>query len=113
MGHHPSLRLPPLGDFTSEAFTSAAPPCSSGCSAFAFFPLPVALTMGCRCAMACSMLCLRAVMRSEEHTSELQSPVHLVCRLLLEKKNIRRLIDVRQPIENKGHPRPFHATPGV
>src|SRR5438876_8096503 len=26
------------------------------------------------------------VMRSEEHTSELQSPVHLVCRLLLEKK---------------------------
>src|SRR5690348_17727892 len=24
--------------------------------------------------------------RSEEHTSELQSPVHLVCRLLLEKK---------------------------
>src|SRR5690348_18105022 len=25
--------------------------------------------------------------RSEEHTSELQSPVHLVCRLLLEKKD--------------------------
>src|SRR5438876_7619572 len=28
--------------------------------------------------------------RSEEHTSELQSPVHLVCRLLLEKKNATR-----------------------
>src|SRR5690348_17898935 len=27
-----------------------------------------------------------SAMRSEEHTSELQSPVHLVCRLLLEKK---------------------------
>src|SRR5690348_17932470 len=27
-----------------------------------------------------------AAVRSEEHTSELQSPVHLVCRLLLEKK---------------------------
>src|SRR5438876_5744516 len=27
-----------------------------------------------------------SMMRSEEHTSELQSPVHLVCRLLLEKK---------------------------
>src|SRR5690348_18099694 len=27
-----------------------------------------------------------AARRSEEHTSELQSPVHLVCRLLLEKK---------------------------
>ena len=26
------------------------------------------------------------VMRSEEHTSELQSRLHLVCRLLLEKK---------------------------
>src|SRR5947208_7416925 len=28
--------------------------------------------------------------RSEEHTSELQSPDHLVCRLLLEKKNTER-----------------------
>src|SRR5438876_5119194 len=28
----------------------------------------------------------RVIVRSEEHTSELQSPVHLVCRLLLEKK---------------------------
>src|SRR5258708_19861955 len=28
-----------------------------------------------------------AAVRSEEHTSELQSPDHLVCRLLLEKKN--------------------------
>src|SRR5256885_8660991 len=27
-------------------------------------------------------------MRSEEHTSELQSPCNLVCRLLLEKKNV-------------------------
>src|SRR5436189_3703265 len=26
-------------------------------------------------------------LRSEEHTSELQSPMYLVCRLLLEKKN--------------------------
>src|SRR5207244_8378332 len=29
----------------------------------------------------------RSRRRSEEHTSELQSPDHLVCRLLLEKKN--------------------------
>src|SRR2546429_6398648 len=28
------------------------------------------------------------IARSEEHTSELQSRLHLVCRLLLEKKNI-------------------------
>src|SRR5258708_11161462 len=31
----------------------------------------------------------RRIIRSEEHTSELQSPDHLVCRLLLEKKNIK------------------------
>src|SRR5258708_23055710 len=30
----------------------------------------------------------RAAARSEEHTSELQSPDHLVCRLLLQKKNV-------------------------
>src|SRR6267154_3370435 len=30
--------------------------------------------------------------RSEEHTSELQSPVHLVCRLLLEKKKKQQKI---------------------
>src|SRR5438046_7265669 len=30
---------------------------------------------------------LRAAIRSEEHTSELQSLTNLVCRLLLEKKN--------------------------
>src|SRR5258708_31452679 len=33
------------------------------------------------------LYCL-ACARSEEHTSELQSPDHLVCRLLLEKKKI-------------------------
>src|SRR5438876_6604839 len=32
---------------------------------------------------------LKQSQRSEEHTSELQSPVHLVCRLLLEKKKKR------------------------
>src|SRR5690348_17996345 len=34
-----------------------------------------------RCSLSCT-----GWKRSEEHTSELQSPVHLVCRLLLEKK---------------------------
>src|ERR1017187_7985527 len=33
-------------------------------------------------------------MRSEEHTSELQSPMYLVCRLLLEKKNGAKRPDV-------------------
>src|SRR2546422_6969635 len=34
-------------------------------------------------------LVLVALLRSEEHTSELQSRLHLVCRLLLEKKKNR------------------------
>src|SRR5438876_7199991 len=33
--------------------------------------------------------------RSEEHTSELQSPVHLVCRLLLEKKKKKTMSEKR------------------
>src|SRR6266487_5931010 len=33
--------------------------------------------------------------RSEEHTSELQSPVHLVCRLLLEKKKITNTTNLK------------------
>src|SRR2546422_11091932 len=35
--------------------------------------------------------------RSEEHTSELQSRLHLVCRLLLEKKKISRTSTKRRP----------------
>src|SRR5437764_2730607 len=33
-----------------------------------------------------SLCCMPPSARSEEHTSELQSPMYLVCRLLLEKK---------------------------
>src|SRR2546426_4432193 len=33
--------------------------------------------------------------RSEEHTSELQSPCNLVCRLLLEKKKKKKIIYVK------------------
>src|SRR5207244_7713359 len=33
-------------------------------------------------------------LRSEEHTSELQSPDHLVCRLLLEKKQKQRTLNI-------------------
>src|SRR5690348_17822763 len=37
--------------------------------------------------------------RSEEHTSELQSPVHLVCRLLLEKKKNKKQFESRMQIK--------------
>src|SRR5256885_12968021 len=38
------------------------------------------------CVYACVCVCVCVCVRSEEHTSELQSPCNLVCRLLLEKK---------------------------
>src|SRR2546429_2307514 len=48
-----------------------------------------------RCALPCLQHVWRAdvagfASRSEEHTSELQSRLHLVCRLLLEKKKKKR-----------------------
>src|SRR5258705_1853299 len=44
-------------------------------------------------------------MRSEEHTSELQSLRHLVCRLLLEKKNINRKIEKKlsRSVRSRSH----------
>src|SRR5438876_4906767 len=47
--------------------------------------------------------CEKWLQRSEEHTSELQSPVHLVCRLLLEKKNKnkKKLICASRIIHNE------------
>src|SRR6266487_3920640 len=40
-------------------------------------------------------------LRSEEHTSELQSPVHLVCRLLLEKKKKKKQGQVNKKKKKK------------
>src|SRR5690348_17901443 len=66
----------------------AAPPCRSWIaemsSPLRIRPVPL---MPIDCAICC---------RSEEHTSELQSPVHLVCRLLLEKKN--KVYIIRHPL---------------
>src|SRR5437762_9817170 len=41
---------------------------------------------GFECARVAARSLARLIQRSEEHTSELQSPMYLVCRLLLEKK---------------------------
>src|SRR5260364_306965 len=40
-----------------------------------------------------------AIHRSEEHTSELQSPDHIVCRLLLEKKKLELLSPVSNTLD--------------
>src|SRR5437870_8683106 len=51
----------------------------------------------------------RALPRSEEHTSELQSRGHLVCRLLLEKKKKLKI----QQILRTTPPRPDMRTPST
>src|SRR5437762_7150997 len=38
--------------------------------------------------------------RSEEHTSELQSPMYLVCRLLLEKKKNNKILLIRKNFDD-------------
>src|SRR5258708_26286106 len=51
---------------------------------------PVLGARGSRCRNEADVRQHRLHFRSEEHTSELQSPDHLVCRLLLEKKKNRQ-----------------------
>src|SRR2546430_8792041 len=46
----------------------------------------------------------RWIVRSEEHTSELQSQSNLVCRLLLEKKNQRDAGMLQARVEERAHP---------
>src|SRR5690554_7097844 len=43
-----------------------------------------------------SVLTNKGIDRSEEHTSELQSRPHLVCRLLLEKKKINKFRAIKE-----------------
>src|SRR5258708_14946996 len=57
----------------------------------------------------------QALGRSEEHTSELQSPDHLVCRLLLEKKKTAPTTHTartgQQPHRCPARPRAIHPSP--
>src|SRR5437763_2049630 len=53
-------------------------------------------------------VCDKIAPRSEEHTSELQSPMYLVCRLLLEKKkkeNIKRKAPQKEIDKSKWYQR--------
>src|SRR2546422_7072917 len=87
--------------------------------------LPISFSVP-RCESAADFFCaprwqafrkLSGFMRSEEHTSELQSRLHLVCRLLLEKKkrssglgrwsgSFARLLTFDRALANSGHPNP-------
>src|SRR5256885_8653796 len=87
---------------TTEIYTLSlhdALPISSSPAGFITAPTEVALMSrictGCQASSAIFLIACAACFgvvalknRSEEHTSELQSPCNLVCRLLLEKKKI-------------------------
>src|SRR2546422_6647898 len=69
---------------------------------FRSLPLP-GCTTGCRCWWTAQPVQYgwnrrppRSPRRSEEHTSELQSRLHLVCRLLLEKKKKTKTYSIDQ-----------------
>src|SRR5437762_1546761 len=70
----------------TAAMPTAASPVATHCSAKATPPFPPASSSVPT--MAAPSHCF--LVRSEERTSELQSPMYLVCRLLLEKKNKKR-----------------------
>src|SRR3712207_8600020 len=77
--------LPILSELTPSAGRSKATTGSpASCSALRWLSCPRAGTIR----RPSTRRCVRSPTRSEEHTSELQSRQYLVCRLLLEKKQI-------------------------
>src|SRR5258708_25579080 len=81
----PSIAKKPGRSFDRPAFNASqlviAPPMVSPAKM-----VPLRLNFCSSVRARASRLMVSSLMRSEEHTSELQSPDHLVCRLLLEKK---------------------------
>src|SRR5437868_14452560 len=82
---------------TTEIYTLSlhdALPISSQCRAnmLPCLPLSCRTKVQWRCPTTLPRIVAGVTMRSEEHTSELQSRFDLVCRLLLEKKKKRKII---------------------
>src|SRR6267143_500168 len=85
---------------TTEIYTLSlhdALPISSGGTATRRMPWP-------RPATSRSAAAFPPSPRSEEHTSELQSQFHLVCRLLLEKKKQNHILSTLQKKKKKQYP---------
>src|SRR5437660_10428954 len=70
-------------------FRSSSTPCRAGCA-------DRAARSTCGARSRCPAPHVERAARSEEHTSELQSRGHLVCRLLLEKKKKKKRTDARE-----------------
>src|SRR5438876_6331770 len=91
VGFRPTLWMSTFESGNSEAAArkntaeDRSPGTSSDFASSCPLPLPAPRP---RTRMVCPLFSMLAPnSRSEEHTSELQSPVHVVCRLLLEQNN--------------------------
>src|SRR2546422_7871697 len=100
------IRRPPRS--TLFPYTTLFRSCPSACSAEALDRLLSAPLPGNVREMR---NVLERAMRSEEHTSELQSRLHLVCRLLLEKKKNVRLAWLQRLLRLAQRSRPHLACP--
>src|SRR5207253_3893764 len=78
---------PPAWARTRGLYTKQMPAKTIRTTSFCFTRLLLKLNSQCLFACHGESNSIGLVSRSEEHTSELQSRGHLVCRLLLEKKN--------------------------
>src|SRR5256885_6288809 len=80
-----ALGAPPAGPRAMTPAASAAPPGEAPAATAADANSPLATTPAATEASPETRGLDQEIQRSEEHTSELQSPCNLVCRLLLEK----------------------------
>src|SRR5438105_9629872 len=101
------IRHPPAP--TLFPYTTLFRSTSSSPTAAATRASPSSRRAACSSSHGASAATRPASSRSEEHTSELQSRVDLVCRLLLEKKNARH--EANRPIDGDEFVTMKHAPP--
>src|SRR5258708_10976709 len=87
----PRSTLFPYTTLFRSAIFSEAKPSAKGAQS----QIPGWLTRELLAAIGSNRSPIAPCLRSEEHTSELQSPDHLVCRLLLEKKKKKVSITIQ------------------
>src|SRR2546422_4943086 len=82
----PALLCQPVGNAAGSIILPRNSNQRGGCKMFSKRKLSTHALAGVLFSICFAVGTIRAQVRSEEHTSELQSRLHLVCRLLLEKK---------------------------
>src|SRR5256885_6960602 len=96
--HDAMQKIPTLFFFNDTATTEIYTLSLHDALPISRFEAQLALQIGAGGPVALHTVPEQEQVRSEEHTSELQSPCNLVCRLLLEKKNDSGVgLDVENP----------------